>query len=79
MGAPFEGSRRVQPGCPAWYIGQRFARISLKTVHVNGFEHSAKSVAKVRNVSRLGSQLEIDLSILYLTSDPSLTLELAVL
>jgi hypothetical protein len=35
--------------------GQRSARISLKTVHVHAFEHNAKSVTKVRNVSRLGS------------------------
>src|ERR1039458_8706365 len=46
--------------CPDWVpamdTGQRSARISLKTVHVHAFEHNAKSVAKVRNVSRLGSQ-----------------------
>src|ERR1017187_2130832 len=45
--------------CPDWVpamdTGQRSARISLKTVHVHAFEHNAKSVTKVRNVSRLGS------------------------
>ena len=69
--------------CPRWVPAmdgrQRSTPIILKALGVDRFDHSASWPAKVRNVSRLGSQLEIDLSILYLTSDPSLTLELAVL
>ncbi len=35
--------------------GQQAARITLKTMCVYGFDYSANRVAKVRNVSRLGS------------------------
>ena len=45
--------------CPDWVpsmdTGQRVARIILKTMDVYGFDHRANRVAKVRNVSRLGS------------------------
>ena len=36
--------------------GQHFARIILKTMSVHGFDHRVNRAAKVRNVSRLGSQ-----------------------
>jgi hypothetical protein len=42
---------------PGMDIGQRFARISLKTVHLHGFDHTAIRLAKVRNLSRPGSQI----------------------
>jgi hypothetical protein len=52
--------------CPDWVpvmdTGQHFARIALKTMVDHGFDQRADRVAKVRNVSRLGSQF-----------DPSLT------
>jgi len=51
--------------CPDWVpamdTGQRFARITLKTIRVHGFDHIANWPAKVRNVSRLGSQSFKDL------------------
>jgi hypothetical protein len=44
--------------CPDWVptmdSGQRFARITLKTMPVHRFDHSASWPAKVRNVSYLG-------------------------
>ena len=47
--------------CPDWVptmdTGQRSARITVKTIVVHRFDHRANRVAKVRNVSRLGSQL----------------------
>jgi hypothetical protein len=47
--------------CPAWVPAmdtvQRSARIALKTMGVHGFDHIANWVAKVRNVSGLGSQI----------------------
>jgi hypothetical protein len=46
--------------CPDWVpgmdTGQRLAPINLKTLRVHGLDHSANWAAKVRNVSRLGSQ-----------------------
>lgn len=36
--------------------GSAFARIALRTMDVHGFDHTANWVAKVRNVSRVGSQ-----------------------
>jgi hypothetical protein len=36
--------------------GQRFARITLKTIRVHGFDHIANWPAKVRNVPMPGSQ-----------------------
>jgi hypothetical protein len=46
--------------CPPWVpgmdSGERFARIALKTIPVHRFDHRANWAAKVRNVSRLGSQ-----------------------
>ena len=51
---------RDSPGefeTPAMDSGQRFVRITLKTMPVHGFDHRANWEAKVRNVSRLGSQL----------------------
>ena len=48
--------------CPDWVpsmdVGQRFARITVKTIAVHGFDHRASRVAKVRNVSRLRSQYQ---------------------
>jgi len=41
---------------PGMDIGHRFARISLKTVHLRGFDHTAIWLAKVRNVSSVGRQ-----------------------
>jgi hypothetical protein len=45
--------------CPDWApamdTGQRFTRITLKTMRVDGFHHRANWVVKVRNVSRLGT------------------------
>jgi len=47
--------------CPDWVpamdTGQRSAGITLRTTGVNGFDHWANWLAKVRNVSRLGSQI----------------------
>jgi hypothetical protein len=47
--------------CPDWVpamdTGQQFARIALKTMGVHGFDHRANWAAKVRNVSKLGSQI----------------------
>jgi hypothetical protein len=47
--------------CPPWVpgmdSGERFARIAEKTIPVHRFDHRANWAAKVRNVSRLGSQL----------------------
>jgi hypothetical protein len=40
--------------------GQRIARITLKTMRVDGFDHRANWVSKVRNVSKVGSQCHID-------------------
>ena len=40
---------------PAMDTSQRVARITLKTMGAYGFDHRANWVAKVRNVSRLGS------------------------
>ena len=37
--------------------GQQFSRIALKTMGDRGFDQSVKRAAKVRNVSRLGSQI----------------------
>ena len=49
--------------CPDWVPasdpGQRFARITLKTMPAYGFDHSVNQAAEVRNVSRLGSQISI--------------------
>src|ERR1017187_4719368 len=60
--------------CPDWVpamdTGQRSARISLKTVHVHAFEHNAKSVAKVRNVSRLGSHQKSPIRIFRFRATP---------
>jgi hypothetical protein len=42
---------------PVMDTGQQFARIALKTMGYQGFDQRADGVAKVRNVSRLGSQL----------------------
>lgn len=46
--------------CPDWVpamdMGQRSARIALKTRRIGGFHHRANWPAKVRNVSTLGSQ-----------------------
>ena len=36
-------------------MGRRFAPIIMKTIRFHGFDHTANWVAKVRNVSRLGS------------------------
>jgi hypothetical protein len=45
--------------CPDWVPGmdksQRAARITMKTRRIGGFHQRANWVAKVRNVSRLGS------------------------
>src|SRR6266571_4205792 len=47
--------------CPDWVpvmdTGQHFARIALKTMGQHGFDYKATWAAKVRNVSRLGSQI----------------------
>jgi hypothetical protein len=56
---------RGSPGefetCPDWVpamdTGQRVARIALKTMGDHGFDQRADRVAKVRNVSRMGSQI----------------------
>ena len=42
---------------PAMYTGQKFARIAFKTIGDHGFDHRADLAAKVRNVSRVGSQM----------------------
>jgi hypothetical protein len=46
--------------CPIWVPGkdkfQRFVPIILKVIGFERFDHSASWPAKVRNVSRLGSQ-----------------------
>jgi hypothetical protein len=49
---------RGDTGLPAMDSGQRFARITLKTMSGHGFDHRANWLAKVRNASRLRSQLE---------------------
>src|SRR6266851_6409023 len=57
-------ARGVQNGefetCPVWVLGMdmgwRFGPIVLKTMRVPRFDHGAIWVAKVRNVSRVGSQ-----------------------
>jgi hypothetical protein len=45
--------------CLDWVPGmdtrQRLAPINLETINVQGFDHRANRVARVRNVSRLGS------------------------
>jgi hypothetical protein len=45
--------------CPVWVpgvdVGRRAAVILMKTILFQGFDHRANWVAKVRNVSRLGS------------------------
>jgi len=47
--------------CPDWVptLDKRrgCARFSLKTMDVRGFDHRAIWPAKIRNVSRLGSQI----------------------
>jgi hypothetical protein len=47
--------------CPDWVPGRDTARLSapmmMKAKSVHGFDHTANWMAKVRNVSRLGSQL----------------------
>jgi hypothetical protein len=47
--------------CPNWVpaidTGQLVVRITAKTMGVHGFDHRANWVAKVRNVSSLGSQI----------------------
>jgi hypothetical protein len=49
---------------PAMDAGQQFARIAIKTMSDPGFDHRANRGAKVRNVSRLGSQFEfLDLTL----------------
>jgi len=42
--------------------GQRSARITVKTIVVHRFDRRASRVAKVRNVSKVGSQTEFFLS-----------------
>src|ERR1017187_6783008 len=46
--------------CPDWVPAmdscQQFAWITLKTMPAHGFDHCSVWAAKVRNVSRLGSQ-----------------------
>lgn len=46
--------------CPDWVpamdSGQWFASIDLKTIPIHRFDHTANWLAKVRNVSKLGSQ-----------------------
>ena len=59
--------RRVGPEnsefetCPDWVpvmdTGQQFAWIALKTMGEHGFDQRANRVAKVRNVSSVGSQI----------------------
>jgi hypothetical protein len=48
--------------CPDWVpvmdTGRQFARIALKTMGDYGFDQRADRVTKVRNVSRLGSQIK---------------------
>ena len=54
----------VSPGefetCPDWVpgmdAGQGLAPITLKTICVGEFDHCVNWVAKVRNVSKVGSQ-----------------------
>ena len=47
--------------CPDWVASmdryRRSTSINLRTLRADGFYHSASCAAKVRNVSRLGSQL----------------------
>jgi len=47
--------------CPDWVPAmdscQQFARITLKTMSAHGFDHGPVQAAKVRNVSRLGRQI----------------------
>ena len=47
--------------CPDWAPGMDTERpsasIMMKTKSVHGFDHTANWTAKVRNVSRLGSQI----------------------
>src|ERR1017187_872098 len=49
--------------CPDWVPAmdscQQFAWITLKTMPAHGFDHCPVWAAKVRNVSRLGSQFSI--------------------
>jgi hypothetical protein len=48
--------------CPDWVPAmdscQQFAWMTLKTMPVHGFDHSPVWAEKVRNVSRLGSQIK---------------------
>ena len=48
--------------CPDWVAvmdtGQQFVRITLKTMGDHGFDQRADPVAKVRNVSNVGSQVD---------------------
>lgn len=52
-------SRRIQTGCPPWIRGHWSPRITAKTIGVHWFDHRANWLARVRNVSRLGSQISI--------------------
>jgi len=48
--------------CPDWVpamdAGQWSSRIALKTMGLQEFDHIANWAARVRNVSRLGSQID---------------------
>jgi hypothetical protein len=56
--------------CPSWVLTvdkhRRPARITLKTIGPYGFDHRANWAAKVRNVSRLGSQIKPVLEAVYI-------------
>jgi hypothetical protein len=48
--------------CPEWVpvmdTGQQFARIALKTMGGHEFDQRADRAARVRNVSKVGSQFD---------------------
>src|ERR1035438_9099385 len=51
------GEFETRPDCvPVMDTGQQFARIALRTMGDHGFDQGANRVAKVRNVSSVGSQ-----------------------
>jgi hypothetical protein len=56
---PFVRSSGEFETCPTWVpvmdTGQQFARIALKTMGYHPFDQRADRVAKVRNVSSVGS------------------------
>ncbi len=57
-GAPFGEFETCPDWVPGMDTGSRVAPISLKTMRAYRFDHRANWVAKVRNVSRLGSQTQ---------------------